>query len=75
MLTSQEIDDIISALRMRCNYIETGTVVLSAADALASGRQKLVKGLEPSQIQLITRIHALVTKLNIMASQLGEDNQ
>ena len=62
-MTDEEIDQIIIALNMRINHIQTGNVLLSANDAIESKQSKLLKVLEPSQEESIERIRRLIAHL------------
>ena len=55
-LTSEQLEDIITALEMRLAYIETRSVTLRASDAIQQGQHKLVRALEPAQKVLIARM-------------------
>lgn len=68
-MTQQEMEDIATALLMRRNYIETGTVTMSANDAVASKQHKLIKALEPAQKATIARLEALAEKFLRAASK------
>ena len=68
-MTQQEMEDIATALLMRRNYIETGTVTMSANDAVASKQHKLIKALEPCQKATIARLEALAAKFLTAASK------
>lgn len=61
-MTELEISDVIVALRHRINYIETGTIILSAEDARQRNRPELIKPLEPSQLETIDRLKKLIGK-------------
>lgn len=61
-MTTEEIEDIYTALWMRRNFIETGSASLSASDAVASDQHKLIKSLEPSQKRTIARLEGLMEK-------------
>jgi len=60
-LSANEREIIVVALQMRTNFIETGSVVLSAEDAVA--QKKPVKALSTDQMRLIVRSRELVEKL------------
>jgi len=70
-LTSEEREDIVIALNMRCNYIETGDISLGAADVAErlKSRDTLfkeryeVKALSLDQMKLIIRMKELIMKL------------
>jgi len=68
-MTSQELQDIVTALLMRRNYIETGTVTLSVNDAVASKQHKLIKALEPAQKATVARLEALAEKFLAASSK------
>lgn len=55
-LSVEELKDILISLNMRINYIQTGNVVLSADDAVNSGKKHLVKALSEDQMRLILRM-------------------
>lgn len=57
-LTSEDCEAIWIALSMRKNYIETGNVVLSAADA--AEQKKPFKALTVEQMQLVIRLDRLI---------------
>lgn len=61
-MTIQEMEDIVTALNMRRNFIETGTVTMSMNDAVAAKKHNLIKALEPAQKATIARMEALVEK-------------
>lgn len=70
-LTSEEREDVVIALNMRCNYIETGDISLGAADVAErlKSRDTLfkeryeVKALSLDQMKLIIRMKELIQKL------------
>mgnify|MGYP003421435712 CR=1 FL=1 len=70
-MTRQEMEDIVTALYMRRNFIETGTVTMSANDAVASKQHKIIKGLEPAQKATIARLEALAEKFLRASIQLS----
>jgi hypothetical protein len=59
--------DIITALTMRCNYIETGTIAYGAADVQNMGkhapREAKIQALSDSQMETLLRMRNLKTKL------------
>lgn len=61
-MTTEEMQDIVTALYMRRNFIETGTVTMSANDAVAAKKHNLIKALEPAQKETIRRMEALAEK-------------
>ena len=70
-LTTEEREDVVIALNMRCNYIETGDISLGAADVAErlKSRDTLfkeryeVKALSLDQMKLIIRMKELIQKL------------
>ena len=70
-LTSEEREDIVTSLNMRCNYIETGDISLSAVDVAErlKSRNTLfkeryeVKALSLDQMKVIIRMKELIMKL------------
>ena len=52
------------ALNAWGNWIETGTIGMSSADAVAGKRQKLLRHLSLDQMKLLIRIRELREKLN-----------
>lgn len=68
-MTAEDMEDIATSLLMRRNYIETGTVTLSANDAVASKQHKLIKALEPAQKETVARLERLADKFRLAASQ------
>jgi hypothetical protein len=63
------MEDIAQALLLHRNYIETGTVTMSANDAVNSKQHKLIKALEPSQKAKIARLEVLAAKFLAAASK------
>ena len=72
-MTRQEIEDIVTALNMRRNFIETGTVTMSANDAVAAKKHTLIKALEPAQKEAIRRMETLVDRFLRAMSKLPLD--
>lgn len=68
-MTSLEFQDIIISLTMRRNYIETGTVTMSANDAIASKKYNLIQTLEPSQKEAIVRMEDLIVNFKKASSK------
>lgn len=62
-LSKEECNSIFYALQMRRNYIETGTVTLSANDAAMSDQKHLIRALSEHQKSLIGHIDNLCDKL------------
>ena len=70
-LTSEEREDIVVSLNMRCNYIETGDISLSAADVAERLKSRdtmfkeryEIKALSLDQMKVIIRMKELVMKL------------
>ena len=58
-----EIDALVTALNVRMCFIETGTASVRAADAIEQDNAKIVRRLETSQRDLVTRCEKLVIKL------------
>ena len=56
-VTNSEL--ISQSLDMRANWIETGTVTLSANDAASSNQHKLIKMLDSDQIELVRRLRSI----------------
>ncbi len=63
-LTDREVELLVLALQVRACYIETGTPILTANEAIAQGKQNLVKALEPSQHKILTDSSDLIRKLH-----------
>jgi hypothetical protein len=61
-MTQNEVEDVIMALIMRINYIQTGNIALSANDAVACKKHKIIKALDPPQKEAISRMEKLVEK-------------
>lgn len=59
MLTYRDCEDLIIAVNMRMNWIETGDVVLSQADAIDMRQPGIIKRLEESQKTTIARLQRL----------------
>lgn len=59
----QESEDLCLALGMRICFIETGTPVLRANDAIAQGNLSLIKPLTSDQQKLIVRLDELRKKV------------
>ena len=70
-LTSEEREDIVVALNMRCNYIETGDISLGAADVAERLKSRdtmfkeryEIKALSLDQMKVIIRMKELIVKL------------
>lgn len=74
-MTQQDLEDIATSLLMRRNYIETGTVTLSANDAVASKQHKLIQPLDSSQKATIVRLESLAEEfLRAASKKSGVDN-
>lgn len=58
-----DVDDVVAALQMRANWVETGNVVLSRNDAIASGQHKLIRPLADDQLELVRRLRDLAAEL------------
>lgn len=54
---------IHTSLSMWANWIETGDVLLSAKDANAAGKRKIIKPLDKTQMQLIVAIRNLAGRM------------
>ena len=67
-LLFEEKQDIIIALNMRCNYIETGDITCSAIDAENMGKDApegiRIRALSLEQMELILRMRKLIEKLS-----------
>jgi len=61
-MTQNEVEDVIMALIMRINYIQTGNIALSTNDAVACKKHKIIKALDPPQKEAISRMEKLVEK-------------
>jgi hypothetical protein len=59
---SSDKEIIRHAVLMWRNYIQTGDVVLSAADAVNSGQQDKCRQLSSDQIQFVIRLEQLAEK-------------
>ncbi len=70
ILTNEELRDISAALYMRRNYIETGTVHLSAEDAINSKQSRLVRALDKFNKETIRRIEALAERADKLSAEL-----
>lgn len=53
------VDDVVVSINCRIGIIETGQPLLTANDAIASGKHKLVKALSDEQKALVARLVAL----------------
>jgi hypothetical protein len=66
-LTQEERSDIAVALQVRCNYIETGTVHLSAFDVQNMGKcapdNAEIKALSIDQMELLARMRTLIARM------------
>lgn len=62
-LSDTQVEEIVTALKMRMSYIETGTVTLRANDAIGRGDHKKVRALDADQRKLISEIELLITEL------------
>lgn len=62
-LTRADKENIIMALNMRKNYIQTGDMAISAVDAERMGKGVLVKALTTEQMRLIIRTEELIATL------------
>jgi hypothetical protein len=62
-LTDDEIKMIWVALNMRNNYIETGDVTLSAADAKQFNEDKKINALSDDQMRLILASRDMINKV------------
>ena len=70
-LTNEEREDIVVSLNMRCNYIETGDISLSAADVAERLKSRdtmfkeryEIKALSLDQMKVIIRMKELIMKL------------
>ena len=64
-LTSKEKEMIIIGLGMRRNHIETGNILVSAADVEKMGEHtnNKINALSTDQMQLIIDTESLITKL------------
>ncbi len=63
-ISTGDVNDIIIALYMRRNWIETGNVILGARDAVLSGRpSKKLPVLGDDQKACVARLEALIVKL------------
>lgn len=70
-LTTEEKEDIVIALNMRCNYIETGDISLSAADVAERLKSRdtmfkeryEIKALSLDQMKVIIRMKEFIIKL------------
>ena len=56
-----EQGQILIALRHRCNWLETGNIVLSAADAQAAGKTYRVLGRQT--MRLVIKLRELIAKI------------
>ncbi len=68
-MTTEDMEDIATSLLMRRNFIETGTVTLSANDAIERAQHRLVRALDPAQKETITRLERLAEKFRLAAGQ------
>ncbi len=62
-ILKDEAWDVAVALRMRCNFIETGNIALSAQDASDSENTKIIKPLNKEQMRLLLKLSDLADKL------------
>ena len=62
-LTHEEKSDILTALWMRINYIETGNIAISAQDAERYDQNIKIKALSEEQMRGILRMKALQEKI------------
>lgn len=62
-LSREEKDMIVIGLNMRRNYIETGTVTMSAADAKRFKEERQINALSTDQMKLIVKTEELITKI------------
>ena len=66
-LIFEEKQDIMIALNMRCNYIETGNVAFSANDVENMGKEASgdakIRALSESQMELLLRMKSLIKRL------------
>ncbi len=62
-ITQSEQDDLVRGLQMRICVIETGSPILRAQDAVASGQPQLVRALSTEQMAVVLRHEALINKL------------
>lgn len=53
------VDDVVVSINCRIGIIETGQPLLTANDAISSGKHKLVKALSDEQKALVARLVAL----------------
>jgi len=72
-MTRKELQDIAISLLMRRNYIETGTVTMSANDAVMAKKHNLIKALEPQQKETIRRLEQLHDKFQRAALEKPDD--
>ena len=71
-LTHEEINDLVTAVGLWSNYIQTGNVVLSAADLAARHPDKRPKVLDEGQMRKVIALADLKAKL-FKAGDFGTD--
>ncbi len=62
-LSQKEKDEIVTSIHLRLGFIETGTLLVRANDAINMGKQNYIKKLTQEQRKLIIELEGLVCKL------------
>lgn len=65
ILTDRERELLRHCLHMRCNWMETGSVVLSRNDAIASRQPRRIRSLSAEQEAVIAEMRGLAAKLEV----------
>lgn len=72
-LTRQDAEAIAQALYMRRNYIETGTVTMSASDAISAKKSDIIRPLDSRQKKRLVRLEELAEAFLRATSGLPDD--
>ena len=62
-LTREEQEELVISIHLRIGFIETGTLLVRANDAIKMGKQSYIKPLTSEQRRLITQLEDLANKL------------
>jgi len=69
-ISAEEIDHVLSSLKMKINFIQTGRSSLTPQQAQSQGKSHLIKPLSDEEMELVLRLKNLVKRI----SQIKNNN-